>query len=54
MINFIETLIAITVVSLVSAIVAHVRNRKAGARRFGWCALVCGALAAALEVYVRL
>jgi hypothetical protein len=62
MVNFVETLFGVTVVAALVALVAWVQSRGGGdravrygrrMRRFGAVALVCGLVAAVLEVWLR-
>jgi hypothetical protein len=62
MVNFVETLIAITVIAALIAILAWIQSRAGGERKIRYrrrmrnalaVMLACGALATALEIYIR-
>ena len=53
MVNLIETLVGLAIVTAVAALVSVVRRRRAGARKLGIAALSLAAAAAILELYLR-
>ena len=53
MINIIETLFGLAVMCSVAAVILFAGNKRPLAWRFGIAALINGALAVALELYVR-
>jgi hypothetical protein len=54
MVNFVETLFGLTAAAFVVAIVLRVMGRRVRARRTAVIALVVGAVAVILEIYLQL